>query len=600
VCQANCVISRDEPKALSHAVGYDRANEIDLRGRMSMTLGFPGPLNEARAESCERRRISPVLATGGIIGSQHPLVSSTGLRVLAAGGNAVDAAVAAALTGTVVMPHRCGIGGDLFAIVARADGSGSRGASEPVAFHGSGIAPRGCSLEFMREHGEDAPDGRRVPAQVGPLSPSVPGFIDGCYALLERFGTRPFAELVAPAIDYAEGFPIYPDEAVAIASNAAMLAPYPASAAVFLPNGAALKPGEMLRQPGLARSLALIARDGPEVFYRGEIARDIGAYLAANGGALAADDFADHEAAVSPPLATTYRGYTVYETALPTQGFVVLEALNICEQAPLGEMHLASSQAIHTEVSALRLAFADRRAHAGDEAFVETPLDMLLSKDWAAERFQTIDPKRASTVDAGMIAVGDTTSLCVIDQDGLMISLIFSLSGAFGSGVVAGDTGILLNNRLGNCFELEEGHPNIYAPGKKTMHTLNCYLIADEEGTPVLVGGTPGGDYQPQWNLQTITGLIDGGLDAQAAIERPRWQFRPATYPAQRGDPFTLTVEDRLGDETIAELEAMDYPVERTGAWAAGGSVQVIARDPETGVLVGGSDPRAEGQAVGM
>jgi gamma-glutamyltranspeptidase len=566
-----------------------------------MTLGFPGPLDAAKAASCDTRRISPVMARGGIIGAQHPLVSSTGLRVLATGGNAVDAAVAAALVATVVMPGRCGIGGDLFAIVARANASGAAENGDPLAFHGSGIAPRGASLEFMREHGEESASGRRVMPQDGPLSPSVPGFIDGCFQLLKRFGTRPFAELAAPAIAYAdEGVAVSPNEQRAIEDHAERLGRYPASAAVFLPGGEPPKPGDILRQPDLARSLALIARGGPDAFYRGEIAQAIASFLAANGGALTVDDFADHRTDVSPPLASTYRAYTVYETGLPTQGLVVLEALNICEQAPLAEMGLRSANAVHTEVSALRLAFADRLAYAGDPNYVETPVRTLISKEWAAERYATIDPVFASSIDAGIIKGGDTTNLAVIDADGLMISLIFTLSSIYGSAVVAGDTGILLTNRAGNCFELEDGHPNIYAPGKRTMHTLNCYLIADRDGTPLLVGGTLGGDFQPQWNLQSITGLIDGELDVQAAVEQPRWNFNPATYPAELGKPFVLEVEDRLGEETIASLEAMGYPIQRIGAWGAGGAPQVIARDPETGILAGGSDPRAEGMAVGL
>jgi gamma-glutamyltranspeptidase/glutathione hydrolase len=566
-----------------------------------MTLGFPGPLDQAKAASCDTRRISPVMARGGIIGAQHPLVSSTGLRVLATGGNAVDAAVAAALVATVVMPGRCGIGGDLFAIVARADRSGGVGSEDPLAFHGSGIAPRGASLEFMREHGEESASGRCVMPQDGPLSPSVPGFIDGCFQLLERFGTRPFAELAAPALAYAEeGVAVSPAEHQAIVDNAQRLGRYPASAAIFLPDGAPPRPGDILRQPDLARSLALIARGGPDAFYRGEIAQAIASFLAANGGALTADDFADHRTDVSPPLATLYRGYTVYETGLPTQGLVVLEALNICEHAPLAELGLRSAHAVHTEVSALRLAFADRLAYAGDPNYVETPASTLISKEWAAERYATIDPAYASSIDAGNIKGGDTTNLAVVDGDGLMISLIFTLSSIYGSAVVAGDTGILLTNRAGNCFELEDGHPNIYAPGKRTMHTLNCYLIADRDGTPLLVGGTLGGDFQPQWNLQTITGLIDGELDVQAAVEQPRWNLNPATYPAELGKPFVLSAEDRLGEETIASLEAMGYPVQRIGAWGAGGAPQVITRDPETGILAGGSDPRAEGMAVGL
>ncbi len=181
-----------------------------------------------------------------------------------------------------------------------------------------------------------------------------------------------------------------------------------------------------------------------------------------------------------------------------------------------------------------------------------------------------------------------------------MVSLIWTVSDAYGSRVVAGDTGIILTNRAGHCFSLEPGHPNIYEPGKRTMHTLNCYLIADQDGTPVLAGGTPGGDFQPQWNLQTITGLIDEGLDVQQAAEQPRWQMGPSTYPAERGAAFYLTIEDRVGDDVISELEGMGYPIKRAGAWGAGGSVQAIACDPETGLLAGGSDPRAEGLAIGL
>lgn len=541
------------------------------------------------------------MARGGMIASQHPLVSATGLRVLASGGNAVDAAVAAALVGTVVMPSRCGIGGDLFAVVARPDATGTYHADDILAFQGSGIGPRGASLEFMTERGEDAPGGHRVMAQHGPLSPSVPGFVDGCFSLLAHFGSQHFAELAEPAVGYAaQGFPISPAEAKTIDQLQHVFRRYPATAAVFLPNDRPPRASELLRQPDLARSIAMIAQGGPDVFYRGPLARDITSFLLANGGALTVDDFADHATEVTPPLSTNYRGYTVYENALPTQGFVVLEALNIAAQAPMADLGLSSAAGVHTMVSALRLAFADRRAYAGDPRFVSTPMEKLLSREWAAERYASIPANRLVTEDAGLIAAGDTTSLTLIDKNGLMVSLIWTVSDAYGSRVVAGDTGIILTNRAGHCFSLEPGHPNVYEPGKRTMHTLNCYLIADPEGTPVLAGGTPGGDFQPQWNLQTITGLIDAGLDVQQAAEQPRWQMGPATYPAERGEAFSLTIEDRVGDKAIAELEEMGYPIKRAGAWGAGGSVQAIARDPETGLLAGGSDPRAEGLAIGL
>ena len=225
-----------------------------------MAFGFPGRLDKARSVSCDTRRVSPVLARNGIIASQHPLVSATGLRVLAEGGNAIDAAVAAALVGTVVMPSRCGIGGDLFAVIARPDASGVYNSDDILAFQGSGIGPRGASLDYMTEHGEDAPGGHRVMAQHGPLSPSVPGFVDGCFALLDHYGTRSFADLAEPAIGYAaNGFPISPAEANTIDQLQDVFRAYPATATVFLPDGRPPRAGEVLRQPDLARSIAMIA-----------------------------------------------------------------------------------------------------------------------------------------------------------------------------------------------------------------------------------------------------------------------------------------------------------------------------------------------------
>ena len=560
-----------------------------------MTLGFPAATIDAAAE---HRRRGPVMARRGAIASAHPLVSAAGVRILAEGGNAVDAAVAAALVATVVLPAMCGIGGDLFAIVHRP----GAGADTLRSFQGSGVGPSGVTADWLRERGEESPAGRRVMAQHGPLSPAVPGFVDGAFALLERFGSRSFADLAEPAIGYArDGFPLSPGGAAAIAKTRDRLADYPATAAVFLPGGRPPRPGELLRQVDLARSIGEIAQGGPETFYRGELGRRVTAALAEVGGVLSAEDFAGHATDVSAPLATTYRGYTVYETALPTQGFVVLEALNIVERAELGPGALTTADGVHLGAEALKAAFADRNAYAGDPRHVDVPLADLISKGWAAERFAAIDPAQA-TIDAraGALAAAHTTSLSCVDGDGLMISLIFTLSDAFGSGVVAGDTGILLTNRAGHCFSLDDGSPNLFAPGKRPMHTLNCYLVADPAGTPVLVGNTPGGDYQPQWNLQTLTGLIDGGLDVQAATEQPRWQVWPSTYPAEIGQPMELRVEDRLGEATIAALEAKGHAVSRLGAWGAGGSVQTVARDPETGVLAAGSDPRSEGLAIGV
>jgi gamma-glutamyltranspeptidase/glutathione hydrolase len=558
-------------------------------------LGFPGA--ESIEPAWERRRKAPIFADGGIVAAAHPLTTMAGVATLEQGGNAVDAAVAAALVASVVMPEMCGLGGDLFAIV-HAPGGATSTTGETVAVHGSGIAPRGATIEQMRDAGDRA---GQMPYQ-GPLSVGVPGMVDAYFSLLQRYGTRPFAELAERAIWYAgNGFPLTRDGARSIADNQSILERFPSSAAVFFPEGEPPKEGTVLRQSDLARTLRQIAADGRDVFYEGDIAKRIAAFMAENGGAITVDDLSGHATDFAPPLQTTYRNYTIFETCLPTQGMILLESLNIAEQTDLRTVDPYSAAGIHLLAETKKLAFADRVGYAADPAFATCPLDTLLSKGWAAERAKLIDPDQAaSDVPAGIHRDGDTTYLCVIDRDGMMVSLIQSVSSAFGSGVVAGDTGIVLNNRVGRGFSLQEGHPNIFAPGKKTMHTLNCYLIADPDGTPVLVGGTPGGDGQPQWNLQVISGLIDAGLDVQAAIEAPRWTSWPGTDPSTIDNPFELRIEDRLGEAISQGLAERGHDVRRQGAWAAGGAAQAIARDPNTHILAGGSDSRVEGMAAGF
>ncbi|HEX5505576.1 MAG TPA: gamma-glutamyltransferase, partial [Thermomicrobiales bacterium] len=312
-------------------------------------------------------------------------------------------------------------------------------------------------------------------------------------------------------------------------------------------------------------------------------------------------DWAGHHADLyEPPLVTTYRGTTVYETAPPSQGHILLEELNIVEQADLAALGHLRPEAIHLLVEAKKLAFADRLAHSGDPRFITTPLDTLLSKEFAAQRYREIDPAHAADVARGARLperVADTTYLCAVDRDGNACSYITSLSAGFGSRVVAGDTGIALNNRAGRGFTLEAGHPNVLAGGKRTMHTLNCFLVA-EDGKPWLVGGTPGGDGQPQWNLQLVTGMLDYGLDVQAAIEAPRWTSFPGTDPISIENAFELRIEDRVSPAVLRGLEERGHRLNVLGPWAGGGAAQLIALGPD-GVLRGGSDPRAEGQALG-
>lgn len=551
-------------------------------------IGFPNASTPTRID-WPRRRPYPAFASQGMVAAAHPLTVESGLHVLRQGGNAVDAAVAAGLTAAVVMPEMCGLGGDLFALIY----DPRRGEVESI--HGSGISPRGASIEHMRRHGQSG----KMPYQ-GPLSISVPGMVEAYATLLDRYGSLPFAQVAEPAIAHAaDGFPLHPLGAAHIAASADVLARDPAAAAIFLPGGQPPATGTRFKQPDLARTLRQLATDGLETFYRGDIAQRIVAYLAKVGGALSLDDFAGQTTEVTSPLSTTYRDHTVYQTGLPTQGLILLEALNIVEPEP-GPLDPLSAAGIHLMVEAKKLAYADRLAHAGDPAFVDTPLDRLLSKEWARERHAEIAGDRLVATPADDHQPGDTTYLAVVDGDGIMVSLIQSVSSAFGSGVVGGDTGVVLNNRVGRGFTLEEGHPNVYAPGKKTMHTLNCYLIADEDGRPVLIGGTPGGDGQPQWNLQAIVGLVDAGLDVQAAAELPRWTSWPGTDPISIDNPFELRLEDRIDVETVSTLSLLGHETRTLGPWDGGGAAQIIARDPDSGILTGGSDPRVESLALGF
>ncbi|MDQ3655645.1 MAG: gamma-glutamyltransferase family protein, partial [Chloroflexota bacterium] len=483
-------------------------------------IGFPRATTTDQPWA--RRRPFPLYAERGMVAAAHPLTAEAGLHTLRQGGNAIDAAVAAGLVAAVVMPEMCGLGGDLFAVIHLPGAQGGEG--ETVSVQGSGISPRGATIDQMRAHGDE--NGTQMPYQ-GPLSISVPGMIDAYEQLLKRYGTKSFAEVAETAISLArDGFILQPLGAGSIAGNADILARDAAAAAIFMPGGKPLAAGERLRQADLGRTIETIAADGAETFYRGEIAKRITFYLASVGGALTMDDFADHATDVGAPLQTTYRGHTVYQTAIPSQGLILLEALNIIANASIDDP--LSADTIHLMVEAKKLAYADRLGHAADAAFHTTPLKTLLSEAWAAKRYAGIDPRQAATtVPPGRLQGGDTTYLNVVDGNGAMVSLIQSVSSAFGSCVVGGDTGVVLNNRVGRGFTLEEGHVNQYAPGKKTMHTLNCYMVADPQGRPVLVGGTPGGDGQPQWNMQAISGMIDGGLDVQAAIEMPRWTSWP-------------------------------------------------------------------------
>ncbi len=534
-------------------------------------------------------RLPRAFGVNGLAATAHPLATLTGVQVLASGGNAVDAAVAIAAAENVLLPASCGLGGDVFAIVYEAR------SEQLYAFNGSGVAASGAHAAYYRAQGL-----RSLPLS-GVHSVSVPGAVDAYATLLARFGTRSLAELFQPAIRFAEdGVPLVDAVAAQIASAAPLLSRFPTTRRIFLPGGEPPRPGAVFRQPDLAASLRIIAREGPRTFYEGALAERILEFTRTEGGLFAGTEWAGHHGALYEPISTSYRGAIIYETAPPSQGLLVLEQMNILEGFDLAALGHGSADWVHLLVEAKKLAFADRLQYCGDPRVIEVPLAVLISKSFAARRRQQIDPGRAREPAAASAEDlhGDTTSFAVVDRDGNAVSFIHSLSAAFGSGLVAGDTGILLNNRAGRGFTLEEGHPNCIAPGKRTMHTLNCYLVC-RDGRPWLVGGTPGGDQQPQWNVQVLSSLLDFGLDVQVAAEAPRFYSFPGTDPANAGKPFELRIEDRFPEHVRGELERRGHRVVSLGPWGAASGVQLVQIDHERGIYLGGSDPRASGLALG-
>jgi gamma-glutamyltranspeptidase/glutathione hydrolase len=544
-----------------------------------MTIGF-GKTTDVFA----RRRAFPMYAERAMVAAAHPLIVDAGLQISHQGGNAFDIAVAAGLAAAVVMPEMCGLGGELFAVYSVA-GNG------PLSIQASGRSPRGASYDLMKELGGD-----HMPYN-GPHSIAVPGMVDGFFHLLESYGTMPFAQVAEPAIDLARnGYALQPEGAGDIAINAELLSKDEAAAAIFLAHGHTPAAGTRLVQSDLANTLEQLGREGKASFYSGDIAKRMVAYLQSIGSKYELADFEEYESDLSAPYSVSYRGHTVYQTAVPSQGIILLEALNIVENANLADPQ--SADAIHTMVEAKKFAYADRMAYLAEGR--TNPIQQLLSKPYASDRFNAIDPDQAvERADAGVLTDGDTTYLCAVDHEGNMVSLIQSVSAAFGAGIVAGDTGVVMNNRSGRGFSLDPAHPNVYAPGKKSMHTLNAYLIADEQDRPVLVGGTPGGDGQPQWNLQGIVGMIDAGFDVQTAIEQPRWTSWPGTDPSASHNPFELRMESRVDPDVVENLRKRGHRVVEQSPWGGGGAMQIIARDPDTGLMIGGSDARVEGTVLG-
>ena len=529
-----------------------------------------------------------VMGSKGMVSAGHPLAAQVGLRVLMEGGNVVDAAVAASATLGVVRPHMTGVGGDLFCLIYLAR------EGRVVAINSSGPAPKAATIDFFRGQGL-----QQIPVK-GPLAVETPGCVAGWEMALQRFGTMPLSHLLRYAVDYAEnGVPVSPHLARSLAEGAEQYANFPIWVSTYLPEGRPYRPGELLKQPNLARTLRAIQEGGAEAFYRGPIADAIASFMEREGGLLAREDLAACEAELLEPLQIDYRGYTVYEQPPVSQGHLLLQELAIAEGFDLASLGPESAEAIHLMVESKKLAFADRLRYLGDPAFVDVPLEHLLCKEYASKRRKSVDPRRAILAAApGVLAVpgNDTTYHCVVDSEGNAVSMIQSLFRSFGSGVVAGDTGIVLNNRL-SAFFLDAAHPNALAPGKRTIHTLNTYMVFRQD-RPYLVGGTPGADDQVQVSFQVICNLIDHGMSLQEAIEAPRWSSTPGTLPGEITAPYELRLESRFPSPVAGVLRQKGHVVKMVDPWSFG-SVKAVLIDPESGVLYGGSDPRRDGYAIG-
>lgn len=527
-------------------------------------------------------RRSTVMARNGMVATSQTLAAQAGLQVLIEGGNAFDAAVTTAAMLNVVEPMSTGIGGDCFALLYLADTQAVK------ALNGSGRAPKALALDVFRERSLDT-----VPL-AGMLPVTVPGTVDGWTTLLDAHGTISLGDALAPAIRYAEeGFPVTEVIARAWDHLTPKMRATPDAAAHYLIDGErAPRPGEVFRLPALAQTFRNIAAGGRDAFYTGDIARTIVDFSNQNGGFLAAEDFEEHTSTWVEPISIDYRGYRVYECPPNGQGLAALLALNIAGGFELTGMAPDSTEYLHILIEAMRLGFADAFTYVADPEHADIPLEALLSEAYAARRRGMIEPDRAMVrVPAGQPAGEDTIYLTVVDGEGNACSLINSLYHGFGSGMVAGETGICLQNR-GACFVLDPEHRNCWAPGKRPYHTIIPSMIT-REGDLFASYGVMGGFMQPQGHLQVVSHLIDHGMSPQQALDAPRFRVME--------DLERVVFEREVPLRALSDLARMGHrvvpPADTLGAFGGG---QIIVIDRASGAMFGGSDPRKDGGAVGF
>jgi gamma-glutamyltranspeptidase/glutathione hydrolase len=524
-------------------------------------------------------RRSLVLAKNGMVATGQPLAAVAGLRVMMEGGNAVDAAVATAAVLNVVEPESTGIGGDMFALVRPARDR------KVYALNGSGRAPAAASIDELKSQGyHQMPD-------AGVYSVSVPGTVHGWETILNAHGTMPLSKVLKPAIQYAEeGFPVSDIISNQWAGQVGKLSQFPSGQEMLL-NGRAPRQGEVMTLPTLGRTLRAIAEGGSQAFYTGKIAEKMTSFVQEHGGWLSTEDLKNHTSDWDEPIYTDYRGVTCWECPPNGQGIAALEALNIVEGFDIEGMGAQTTARYHHLIEAMRLAFADAFRYVADPRKAEVPIAELTSKSYAAQRRQLIDPSRAmAAAHYGRVSGGsDTVYISCVDGHGNACSFINSVYSNFGSGLVAPGTGVVLQNRA-SLFSLEPRHPNALAPGKRPYHTI-IPAMATRDDELYLCYGVMGGFMQPQGHLQVITNMVDFGMDPQQALNALRFLVA--------GDGVAL--EEGLSPEVMRELQDLGHRVTLTSGYrrVGMGGGQIIQRDPETGVLMGGSEPRKDGCAVG-
>jgi gamma-glutamyltranspeptidase/glutathione hydrolase len=524
---------------------------------------------------------SMVISQYGIVAAEHPLAARAGAAMLEKGGHAADAAVAANAVMGLVAPMANGIGGDLFAIVYDA------GAGKVYGLNASGWAPKGLSPEFLRGKGL-----RWMPS-AGIHSATVPGAVAGWDALLSRFGRKPFAEVLAPAIAYAKsGFPVSEIFGAHWALSADDVSRNAEAARVFLPGGRAPAVGEIFHNPDLAAALEAIVAGGRDAFYNGALAQRIVATSGRLGGTMAADDLAAFGPEWVEPLSTGYRGWTVYELPPNEQGIAALMMLNIMGTFPLGRFGHNSVDALHVMIEAKKLAYADMLNYVGDPRFAEVPVQGLIAPAYGRGRAALIDPGKANCrVGPGVLpyAGSDTTYLTAVDRDGNMVSLIQSNFSSFGSGVAVEGGGFVLHNR-GALFSLDPASPNVLAPRKRPLHTIIPALMT--KGDVRIAFGIMGGFNQAQAHAQFVSNVADHGMNIQSALEAARFTKRSFAG-------CDVVAEARIQASVIDALTRRGHEVVRAGDFSdTMGSGQAVMRDGRTGVNYGASDPRADGQAA--